>query len=89
MHNGKKRCIVCVDKITKKLSKSVVTEDKYIHILLDNKSGDIIDISEDNEEVDDVETDVISDVIINEVTDEIKDEIYLDKNNEVLQMKFI
>ena len=63
-----------------KFSKSVLTEDKHIYILLDNKPGDIIDISEDNEEVDDVETDVISDVIINEVTDEIIDEICLDKN---------
>ena len=85
MHNGKKRCIVCVDKIMEKLSKSVVTEDKYIHILLDNKSGDIIDISEDNEKVDDVETDFVSDVIINEVTGEITDENFLDKNNEVLK----
>ena len=54
MHSGKKRCRVCVDKIMDKLTKSVVTEDKHIHILLDNKPGDIIDISEDNEEVDDV-----------------------------------
>ena len=89
MHSGKKRCRVCVDKIMEKLSKSVVTEDKHIHILLTNKQGNITDISEHNEEVDNVETDVVSHIIINEVTDEIKDEICLDKNNEVLQMKFI
>ena len=49
MHSGKKPCRVCVDKIMEKLSKIVVTEDKHIHILLSNKSGDIIDINEDNE----------------------------------------
>ena len=54
-----------------KVVKSVVTEDKHIHILLNNSPDDVIDISEDNEEVDDVETDVVLDVIINEVTDEI------------------
>ena len=58
------------------MSKSVVTEDTHIHILLNNKLGDIIDISEDNKEVDDVETDIVSDVIINEVTDEITDKTY-------------
>ena len=44
--------------------------------MLNNKPGDIIDISEDNKKVDDVETDIVSDVIINEVTDEITDTIY-------------
>ena len=53
--------------------------------MLNNKPGDIIDISEDDEEVVDVETDVISDVIINEVTDEITDENCSIKNKEVLQ----
>ena len=71
MHNVKKRCRVFVDKIMETLSKSVETENKHIHILLNNKPGEIIDMSEDNEEVDDVETDVVLDVIINEVTDEI------------------
>ena len=80
MDSGKKCCRVYVDKIMEKLSESVVTEDKHIHILLNNKPGGIIDISEDNEELDDIETDIVPDVIINEVTDEIIDEICLDKN---------
>lgn len=42
-------------------------------------------MSEDNEEVDDVETNVVSDIIINEDTDEVTDEICVDKNNEVVQ----
>ena len=87
MHSGKKRCRVCVDKIMEKLSKSVVTEDKHIHILLNNKPGDIIDISEDNKKVDDVETDIVSDVIIHIVTNEVTDEICVDKNNEVIQIE--
>ena len=103
MHSGKKRCRVCVDKIMETLSKSVVTdkimetlsksvvtENKYIRILLNNKPGDIIDISGDNEEVDDVETDVASDVIINEVTDEVTDEICVEEvlQNEVNMNKY-
>ena len=67
------------------MSKSVETENKHIHILLNNKPGEIIDMSEDNEEVDDVETNVVSDIIINEDTDEVTDEICVDKNNEVVQ----
>ena len=87
MHNVKKCCRVCVDKIMETLSKSVETENKHIHILLNNKPGDIIDISKDNEEVDDNETDVVSDVIINEVTDEVTDETCVDINNEVIQIE--
>ena len=70
--------------------KSVVTEDKHIHILLNNKPGDIIDISKDNEEADNVETDVVSDVIINEVTDEVTVEICVDEvlQNEVHTNKY-
>ena len=49
IHSGKKRCRVCVEKIMETLPISVETENKYIHILLNNKPGDIIDISEDNE----------------------------------------
>ena len=55
MHSCKKRCRVCVDKIMdnftksvvavdKKLTKSFVTEGKYIRILLENKLCDTIDI---------------------------------------------
>ena len=41
-------------------SKSVDTENKHIHILLNNKSVDVIDICEDNEEVDDIDTNVVT-----------------------------
>ena len=89
MYSVKKRCRVCVDKIMETLSKSVETENKHIHILLNNKPADIIDISKDNEEVDDVDTNVVSDVIINEVTDEVTDKICVDKKNEVIRTVLI
>ena len=54
-------------KEDKKSTKSNVLEEKYIHRLLDNKPCDTIDISDDNEEIDDVEFDVVSDVKIIEV----------------------
>ena len=69
------------------LSKSVEIENKHIHILLNNKPGDIIEISEDNEEVDDVETNAVSDVIINVVIDEVTDKICVNKNNKVIQIE--
>ena len=42
-------------------------EEKHIHNLLDNDPCVPIDISDDNEEIDDVESDVVSDVQINDV----------------------
>ena len=72
--------------------KSVDTENEHIHILLDNKPVDVIDICEDNEEVVDIDTNAVTDKIINEVTKEVTDEIIneiteevVDKNNEVIQ----
>ena len=60
--------------------------------MLNNKPVDVIDICEDNEEVDDVDTNVVIDESINEVTEEGTDEIIneitdevVDKNNEVIQ----
>ena len=92
MHSVKKRCSVCVDKMIETFSKSVDTENKHIHILLNNKPVDVIDICEDNEEVDDIDTNVVTDTIMNEVTEEVTDEIIIeinqevvDKNNEVIQ----
>ena len=85
MHSVKNSCRVCVDKIMETLSKRIETENKHIHILLNNKPGDIIDIAEDNEEVCDVETDVVSDVIINEVTDKVTYNMCVDTNSEVIQ----
>ena len=96
MNSYQKRCRICVDKAMDKFTKSVVTEDKkftksyvieekYIHRLLDNKPCDPIDISDDNEEIDDVESNIVSDVKINEFWEETTDVICLDKNNEVLQ----
>ena len=75
-------------------SKSVDTENKHIHILLNNKPVDVIDICEDNEEINDDDTidiiDEIIDEVIEEVTDEAINEIteeIVDKNNEVIQNK--
>ena len=79
--------LICVDKIVETFSKSVDIENKHFHILLNNKPVDVIDISEDNEEVDDVDTNVVTDVIINEVTEEVTDEICVDKNNKVIQIE--
>ena len=45
--------------------------------MLNNKTVDVIDICEDNEEVDDVDTNVVIDEIINEVTAEVTDEIIM------------
>ena len=58
-------------------SKSVDTENKNIHILLNNKPVDVISICEYNEEVDDVDINVVTDEIINEVTEEVTDEIIM------------
>ena len=70
----------------------VDTENEHIHLLLNNKSVDVIDICEDNEEVVDINTNVVIDEIINEGTKEVTDEIIneiteevVDKNNEVIQ----
>ena len=94
MHSVKKRCSVCVDKMIETFSKSVDTENKHIHILLNNKPVDVIDICEDNEEINDDDTidiiDEIIDEVIEEVTDEAINEIteeIVDKNNEVIQNK--
>ena len=85
MHSVKNRCRVCVDKIMETLSKGIETENKNIHKLLNNKPDDIIDIDEDNEEADDVETDDVSNVIINEVTNEVTYDICVDTNSKVIQ----
>ena len=96
MNSYQKRCRICVDKTMDKFTKSVVTEDKkitksyvieekHIHRLLDNRSCNPIDISDGNEEIDDVESNVVPDVKINEFSEETTDVICLDKNNEVLQ----
>ena len=96
MNNFKKRCRICVDKTIEKFTKSVVTEDrkltksyvieeKYIHRFLDNEPCAPIDISDDIEEIDDAESVVVLDVKINEFSEETADVICLDKNNEVLQ----
>ena len=79
MHSVKNRCSVCVDKMMETFSKSVDTEENYIHILLNNKPVDEIDICEDNEVVDDGDTNVVTDKIINEVTEEVTDKICVDK----------
>ena len=69
----------------RKFTKSYVIEEKYIHRFLDNKQCAPIDISDDNEEIDDAESVVVLDVKINEFSEETTDVICLDKNNEVLQ----
>ena len=58
---SKKRCSVCVDKMMETFLNSVETENEHIHILLTNKSVDVIDICEDIEEVVDIDTNVVTD----------------------------
>ena len=53
--------------------------------MLDNQPCDPIDISDDKQEIDDVESDVVSDVKINDFLEETTDVVCLDKNIEVLQ----
>ena len=69
-----------VVKEDKQSTKSKVIEGKHINRLLDNKPCDPIDISDDNEEIDDVESDVVSDVKINEFSEETTDVICLVQN---------